>query len=109
MDAADFVGVNGGDGNRFDAKAFTAGHDKHFVFVIETVGAAEYFGNEMSMDHAKPALRVGNILSADATDLATHVTIDDAAQERHRFGVFHPVAEQERSAIEQRGVNKIYA
>ena len=49
MDAADFVGVNGGDGDGFDAEAFTTGDDEHFGFVIETIGAAEYFGNEMSM------------------------------------------------------------
>jgi hypothetical protein len=40
MDAADFVGVNGGDGDRLNAAAFAAGDDQHFGFVVEAIGAA---------------------------------------------------------------------
>ena len=49
MDAADFVGVDGGDGDGFDAKTFATGDEEHLGFVIETVGAAEQFRDEMPM------------------------------------------------------------
>ncbi len=49
MDAADFVGVDGGDGDGFDAKTFAAGDEEHLGFVIETGSAAEQLGDEMSM------------------------------------------------------------
>ena len=45
MDAADFVGVNGTDGNGFDFLPFATGDDKHFGFVIETVCAAQHVRN----------------------------------------------------------------
>src|SRR4029077_3126454 len=75
IDAADFVGIDGRDRNRCDAMAFPARDDQHFGFVLEPAGAAQNFGNDIAMQHAKPTLRIRNLLPADATDFAAHVPV----------------------------------
>ena len=70
MDAADFIAVNGADRDRFDPAAFAAGDDQHFGFVVEALRALEQIRNQAAVDHAKTALRVGNVLAADPADLA---------------------------------------
>src|SRR5213592_3030084 len=66
VDAADFIGINGADGNRGDPATGATGEDKHFGFVVEALGASQETRDNAAMDHAKAALRIGNVLAAGA-------------------------------------------
>src|SRR3977135_3154197 len=55
------------------------------------------------MHHAKTALGVGNILAAGTADLAAHVTIDRAADERHLAHVVHAGADEELADARRAG------
>src|SRR5204863_7674576 len=84
IDAADFVGIDGRDWNRCDAMAFPARDDEHFGLVLEPTGATQNFRNDIAMQHAKAALRIRNLLPADATDFAAHVPVHNPPHQRHR-------------------------
>src|SRR5437763_10171530 len=69
--------------------ALPARDDEHFGLVLEPAGAAQNFRNDIAMEHAKAALRIGNLLAADPTDFSAHVTVYHPSHERHRAGVVH--------------------
>ena len=95
MDAADLVGINGADGNRFDATSVATGQNEHLRFVFKAIGATKQFGNQLPMNHAKPALSVGNILSTKPANLSAHVTVDEPANPRHVRDVVHSIAKNQ--------------
>ena len=78
MNLAHLVGVNSRDWDRFDPVTFTAGDDEHFSLVLEPVSAAKQLWNQLSIYHAETALRIRNLLSAEAANLAAHITIHNA-------------------------------
>ena len=95
MNLAHLIGVNGGNWDRLDLVAFAAGDDEHFRFVIETVPAAEQRRNQLSIQHAKAALGVGDFLAAERADPFAHPVIYHLSQTRHRRDIIHPIAKNE--------------
>ena len=79
VDAANFIGIDRGNGNGCDALPFPARNDEHFRFVFEPAGTAQNFRNDVAMEHAKSALRIGNLLPANATNFVAHITIYHAS------------------------------
>ena len=75
VDAANFIGINCGNGNGGDAMPFPARDDEHFAFVFEPTGTAQNFRDDVTMEHAKSALRIGNLLPANTTNFVAHVTV----------------------------------
>ena len=94
MDLAHLIGVNGSNWDGLDLVAFAAGDDEHFRFVIETVPAAKQLRNQLSIQHAKTALGVGNFLSANAADAPAHITVHDASDEWHAGKIVHAIANE---------------
>src|SRR6266487_4289492 len=76
--------------------SFAAGDDEHFGFVIKTLNAfgAKELGNQLSIQHAKPALRVRDRLPAKTADRPAHVTIHNAPNEWHSGEVVHAITEE---------------
>jgi hypothetical protein len=75
-----------------DAKSVSTREDQHLSFVVELVRSAHEMWNKPSMQHPEPALGIGNVLTADVTDLIAHVTIHRASKKRHPTRIAHASA-----------------
>src|SRR5215471_2050510 len=75
IDAANFIGIDRGNGNGRDAMPSPAHDDEHFGFVFEPTGTAQDFRDDVPMKHAKSALRIGDLLPANATNFVAHVRV----------------------------------
>ena len=78
IDAANFIGIDRGNGNGGDSIPSPARDDQHFGLVFEPTGTAQNFRDDVAMEHAKSALRIGNLLPANATNLVAHIAVHHA-------------------------------
>ena len=57
----------------------------------------------MPIQHAKAALRVGDLLCGKETDPSAHVTIHNAPNEWHSSEIVHPITEKKTGLSGRRG------
>src|SRR5215471_6490406 len=64
--------------------------------------AMKHVWNQPSIQHAIPALRIWNFLSANAADLTAHITVNDTPHKGHSGNIAHAIA-NEKSGYCYRG------